>query len=116
MYQIGEIVFGTITHITNYGAFVKVDDTYTGLIHISEFSDAYVKDIRDFVNVNDKVKLKIIDIEEDEKRLKLSYKSLNKTRGIKGEIPHYSIGFKSLRDRLPQFINEQKNNKDSNQD
>ena len=118
MYQVGEIVYATISHITNYGAFVKLDDDYTGLIHISEFSDGYVKDIRDFVSINEKVKLKVIEVEEDNKRLKLSYKALNKTRGIKGEIPHYSIGFKSLRDRLPQFISEQKslnNNKEDDE-
>ena len=38
----------------------------------------------------------------------MSYKVLNKIRGIKGDIPKFTIGFKSLRDRMPQFIKEQK--------
>lgn len=103
----GDIVYGIITNIIGYGAFVEVDD-FTGLIHISEFSDNYVRNINDFVEVGERVKLKVIDVDEDKKRLKLSYKVLNKTRGVKGEIPKFTIGFKSLRDRMPQFIKEQK--------
>ena len=103
----GDIVYGVITNIIGYGAFVTVNE-YTGLIHISEFSDNYVRNISDFVEVGEKVKLKVIDIDEDMKRLKLSYKVLNKSRGVKGEIPKFTIGFKSLRDRMPQFIKDQK--------
>lgn len=106
MHNNGEIVYGVITNIVGYGAFVSVDD-YNGLIHISEFSDNYVKDIKDFVEVGEKVKLKIIDVDEANKRLKLSYKSINKVRGIKGDVPKYTIGFKTLRDYLPQFIKDQ---------
>lgn len=103
----GDIVYGVITNIIGYGAFVTVNE-YTGLIHISEFSDNYVRNIGDFVEIGEKVKLKVIDVDDDKKRLKLSYKLLNKTRGIKGDIPKYTVGFKSLRDRMPQFIKEQK--------
>lgn len=103
----GDIVYGIITNIIGYGAFVTVND-YTGLIHISEFSDNYVRNISDFVEVGEKVKLKVLEVDESKKRLKLSYKVLNKVRGIKGEIPKFTIGFKSLRDRMPQFIKEQK--------
>lgn len=112
MYNVGDIVYGVITNILGYGAFVTVDD-YTGLIHISEFSDNYVKSINDFVEIGEKVKLKVIEIDEKKKRLKLSYKCLNKARGVKGDIPKFTIGFKALRDRLPQFIQDQKdeNNK-----
>ena len=55
----GDIVYGVITNIIGYGAFVTVND-YTGLIHISEFSDNYVRSISDFVEVGEKVKLKVI--------------------------------------------------------
>lgn len=107
MYNEGDIVYGVITNILGYGAFVEVDKEYTGLIHISEFSDNYVRSIKDFVEIGERVKLKVIEVEEDKKRLKLSYKTMNKVRGVKGEIPKFTIGFKSLRDRLPQFIKEQ---------
>jgi general stress protein 13 len=106
MIQKGDIVYGIITNITGYGAFVGVDD-FNGLIHISEFSDGYVKDIHDYVAIGDKVKLKVMGVDEEHKRLQLSYKSLNKTRGVKGEIPRFTIGFKSLRDMLSQWIKDQ---------
>lgn len=107
MYREGDLVYGTITNILGYGAFVEIDKNYTGLVHISEFSDGYVRNIRDFVQIGEKVKLRVIEVDEDNKRLKLSYKTINKVRGVKGEIPKFSIGFKSLRDRMPQFIKEQ---------
>ncbi|HEY8444754.1 MAG TPA: S1 RNA-binding domain-containing protein [Bacilli bacterium] len=102
----GDIVYGVITNIIGYGAFVNVGE-YNGLIHISEFSDNYVKDIKDFVEVGEKVKLKVVDVDDQQKRLKLSYKMINKIRGVKGDVPKFTIGFKSLRDMLPQFIKKQ---------
>jgi len=111
MVKKGDIVYGVITNIIGYGAFVTVGE-YNGLIHISEFSDKYVKDINDFVEVGDKVKLKVVDVDQSTKRLKLSYKVLNKIRGVKGEIPKYTHGFKPLRDNLPRFIKEQSEEKE----
>ena len=105
--KIGDIVYGKITNILGYGAFVQVEE-YDGLIHISEFSDHFVKDINDFVSIGDEVKLKIIEIDEENKRLKLSYKQLHKSRGVRCQVPTYKIGFKSVEDNLPTWINEAK--------
>ncbi|MGI6710462.1 MAG: S1 RNA-binding domain-containing protein [Bacilli bacterium] len=107
MIKKGEIVIGEITNILGYGAFVQIDD-YTGLIHISEFSDGFVRNIKDYVKVGQKVKLKVLDVNEKEKKLKLTYKTLHKTRGVIGEVPRFNIGFKSLAKALPEFIKEQK--------
>lgn len=106
MIKKGEIVYGKITNILGYGAFVTVED-YDGLIHISEFSDNYVRKIDDFVSVGQRVKLKVLDVDEKTKRLRLSYKFLHKKRGVKGEVPKYIIGFKTLKDAIPDFINKQ---------
>ena len=54
--KIGDIVYGKVTNILGYGAFVLVEE-YDGLIHISEFSDHFVRDIKEFVNIGDEVKL-----------------------------------------------------------
>jgi len=106
MVKKGEIVIGVITNILGYGAFVQVDE-YTGLIHISEFSDGFVRNINDYVSIGQKVKLKILDVNEAEKKLRLTYKTLHKTRGVIGEIPKFNIGFKSLARALPDFIKDQ---------
>ncbi|MBI2267485.1 MAG: S1 RNA-binding domain-containing protein [Armatimonadetes bacterium] len=62
--EIGAIVEGTVVGITNFGAFVELDEGKTGLIHISEVADSYVQDVHDFVKEKDKVKVKILGINE----------------------------------------------------
>lgn len=110
MVKKGEIVYGKITSILGYGAFVVVGE-YDGLVHISEFSDNYVRDIHEYVSLGQKVKLKVLDVDENEKKLRLSYKALNKSRGVKGEVPTYEIGFKTLKKEMPGFISKQLNTK-----
>lgn len=106
MIKKGEIVYGRITNILGYGAFVSVGD-YDGLVHISEFSDNFVRNIYDYVKVGQQVKLKVLDVDEKNKKLRLSYKFLNKTRGVKGEIPQYKIGFRTLKENIDEFIRKQ---------
>lgn len=106
MIKKGEIVYGKVTNILGYGAFVSVGE-YDGLIHISEFSDNFVRDIHEYVSVGQQVKLKVLDIDEKEKKLRLSYKLLNKNRGVKGEVPKYAIGFETLRKEMPNFISKE---------
>jgi general stress protein 13 len=103
MVKKGEIVYGKVTNILGYGAFVSVGE-YDGLIHISEFSDNFVRSIDDFVSIGQQVKLKVLEVDETEKKLRLSYKFLNKSRGVKGEVPTYRIGFKSMEENITEFI------------
>jgi S1 RNA binding domain protein len=58
--QVGSIVDGVVTGITHFGAFVQLPGGKTGLVHISEIADTYVRDIKDFVKENDTVKVKIL--------------------------------------------------------
>jgi S1 RNA binding domain protein len=60
---VGSIVEGTVTGITHFGAFVLLPSGETGLVHISEIADTYVKDIRDYLKENDKVKVKILSFD-----------------------------------------------------
>ena len=101
--QPGDIVIAKITSIVGYGAFVSVGD-YIGLVHISEFSDNYVKSIKEFVSVGQEIRLRVLEIDEENKKVKLSYKQLHKTRGIKCRVPEYNIGFKSLGDKLEGWV------------
>lgn len=100
----GDIVNGKITNILGYGAFVVVGE-YDGLVHISEFSDNYVKNINDFVKVGQELRLKVLEVDEESHRVKLSYKQLHKTRGVKCNVPEYKIDFKPLGEKLPDWIN-----------
>ena len=103
----GDIVIGKITNIVGYGAFVSLGE-YEGLIHISEFSDSFVKNNNDYVKTGDEVRLRVLEVNDEAKQVKLSYKQLHKTRGVKCRIPEYKIGFKSLADCLDDWIDNYK--------
>ncbi|MBR2892016.1 MAG: S1 RNA-binding domain-containing protein [Bacilli bacterium] len=110
--KIGDIVYGKVTNILGYGAFVVVED-YDGLVHISEFSDRFVRDIKDYVEIGDEIKLKIIEIDDENKRLKLSYKQIHKSRGVRCTVPTYEIGFDTIKENLPIWIEEAKSNENN---
>ena len=61
--EAGSLVEGKVTRITNFGAFVELQDGKVGLIHISEVADVYVNDIHDFLSEGDKVQVKVISVE-----------------------------------------------------
>ena len=98
--NIGDIVKGKITAVKPYGAFVKLDDGYIGLIHISEFSDGFVRSIEDYVSVGDVIDLKVIKVNEE--KLSLSYKALHKRK--KRYNIQLDAGFTPLREALPEWI------------
>lgn len=71
----GNILEGIVVNITNFGAFVEVGGK-TGLVHISEVADSFVKDIREHLKEQDKVKVKVISI-DDNGKISLSIKQAN---------------------------------------
>jgi len=60
---VGTILSGIVTGITSFGAFVELETGETGLVHISEVADAYVKDINEHLKLREKVVVKIINID-----------------------------------------------------
>ncbi len=62
--EIGAILEGKVTGITNFGAFVEFPDKTTGMVHISEVSSSFIKDIHEKLSEGDTVKVKVIDINE----------------------------------------------------
>ncbi len=72
----GMTLMGMVTNITNFGAFVDLGIKNDGLIHISELSHQFVKNIGDVVQIHQKVKVKIIGIDRERKRIALSMKDL----------------------------------------
>lgn len=61
--KVGEIVEGTVKSLTKFGAFVALDATTTGLVHISEVAHAYVSDIHDYLTEGQTVKVMVIGLE-----------------------------------------------------
>src|SRR5438552_15931494 len=70
----GSVVEGTVSGITHFGAFVALEGGATGLIHISEIAYEYVRDVRDHVKVNDRVKVKVLQVNPTNGKYDLSLK------------------------------------------
>ena len=77
-YYPGNIVEGKVIGIKPYGVFISLDDKTTGLLHISEISDGFVDDINKFARVGEVIQTKILDIDYQENKAKLSLKALKK--------------------------------------
>ncbi len=77
--EVGSVVEGVVTGISNFGAFVELPEGKTGLIHISEVADVYVKDVHDFLSEKDKVKVKVVSI-DDRGKIGLSIKQVQEKK------------------------------------
>lgn len=105
----GKIVEATVTGIENYGIFVSLDNYYSGLIHISEISHGYVKDIHDYVKIGDVIYVEIIDVDDQLSHLSLSIKNIKYKKQPKSKnkkIIETPLGFKTLSYKLPIWIEE----------
>lgn len=110
--EVGSIVEGVVTGITHFGAFIELPNGKTGLVHISEVADAYVREIQDFLKVQDKVRVKVLSYDEKGKiglsikQADPSYRPSAPSRG-----PRESGGFgrrsgMSFEDKLAKFMKD----------
>jgi uncharacterized protein len=79
--QEGMVLQGTVTNVTNFGAFVDIGVHQDGLIHISELSSQFVKDASQAIAVGDQVKVKVIGVDKERKRISLSRKAVEEGVG-----------------------------------
>jgi len=108
-YKKGSIVRVTVSGITDYGIFVKLDDRYNGLIHISEISKKYVKDPNKYAKINDVISAEILSVDERDCQVKMSIKNINyKSRKVnkRVKIVETQHGFETLWKNLPFWIEE----------
>ncbi len=114
-YYKSEIVEGCVTGIENYGIFVTLDEYYSGLIHISEISDSFVKDINKVVDIGETIRVKVLDTDDNTFHVKLSIKNLDYRLSKKNElsISETKNGFLTLEKMLPDWIKIKQNEKKS---
>ncbi|HEX6922946.1 MAG TPA: S1 domain-containing RNA-binding protein [Bacillales bacterium] len=111
--DIGSKLNGTVTGITRFGAFVKLPDGKTGLVHISEVDDRYVEDIKDVLKVGEGVTVKVINIADDGKiglsirKAKEGYRPKGKGGGGKRPAPRKRVSFE---DKLSRFLKDSEEN------
>ncbi len=112
--EIGSKVEGKVTGITHFGAFVELPSGETGLVHISEIADSYVKDVNQFLKVNDVVTVKVINVEKDGK-IGLSMKKAKETeqapKPVRSERPARQPKFQrqpaeSFDDKVSKFLKD----------
>jgi len=117
--EIGSVVEGTVTGITNFGAFVELPNGKTGLVHISEVADTFVEDMRQFIKERDKIQVKVLGINEKGK-YDLSIKQVPRKEGEQPAPPpppphrefrdkksrHINMEEMTFEDKLTRFLKE----------
>ncbi|WP_067841584.1 S1 domain-containing post-transcriptional regulator GSP13 [Amphibacillus sediminis] len=115
----GQILTGKVTGVQPYGAFVALDDQVQGLVHISEVTHGFVKEINDFLAVGDEVKVKILSIDEEANKYSLSIRATEEppkstTEPKKPKQPKAAQseqGFNTLKDKLNEWLKQSEQKK-----
>jgi small subunit ribosomal protein S1 len=91
-YQIGQIVEGCVTHVVNFGAFVRVEDGLEGLVHVSELAEGNFIHPRNVVQEGDVISARILNIDSEQRRMGLSMRQVKEPDDQTGkegaEIPY----------------------------
>lgn len=107
LYKKDEIIEVEITALKPYGAFAKVDNEYGGLIHISEINGLFIKDINDVFKIGDKKKVRILDVDEEKKQIKLSMildKNGKTKKRKRTKLSDTNLGFDLFDEILSEWI------------
>jgi general stress protein 13 len=119
--EVGSILTGKVTGIQPYGAFVALDENTQGLVHISEITHGYVKDINEHLKVGDEVQVKVLSIDEEAGKIGLSIRATEeapaqpvvkakkpKKRQAAAIVPETEgmQGFNTLKDKLQDWIDQ----------
>ncbi|MBD7945700.1 MULTISPECIES: S1 domain-containing post-transcriptional regulator GSP13 [Psychrobacillus] len=117
-FKVGDVVTGKVTGIQPYGAFVSLDEQTQGLVHISEITYGYVKEVGEFLTVGQEVEVKILEIDEEASKISLSIRELQEkpTSSKRDDKPRKSLqarvdehdeeGFNTLKEKLAGWIKQ----------
>ncbi len=100
--ELGALVEGEITHITAFGAFVRLESGEEGLVHISEIANEYVTDIKRYVNIADKVTVKILA--RDKNKVELSIKKAKAVEPEPALFIHRKSKNSDFEDKITVFL------------
>lgn len=112
-YQVGDLIIGKVTSVKPYAIFLEFEDGTKGLLHISELSDAYIRDIEKYGSVGDEIKVKILSIDSTNGFLRVSYKQVPQEELYSTHVNESRIyldeeekDFSVLGEKLPTWISE----------
>ena len=107
LHKTGEIVRGKVMRVTNFGAFVELEEGIEGLCHVSELDEKHVEKPTEFLNIGQDVEMRIIKLHPQEKKIGLSLKALKEDEP-RVEISSYMAaadsGSASVGDRLGEQL------------
>jgi len=119
--EVGSVLTGKVTGIQPYGAFVALDENTQGLVHISEITHGYVKDINEHLKAGDEIKVKVLSIDEAAGKIGLSIRATEEApvqQAAKPKKPRKRTaatiipeaegqqGFNTLKDKLQEWIDQ----------
>ncbi|AOC55627.1 MULTISPECIES: S1 domain-containing post-transcriptional regulator GSP13 [Bacilli] len=122
-FEVGSVYTGKVTGLQAYGAFVALDEETQGLVHISEVTHGFVKDINEHLSIGDEVQVKVLSVDEKAGKISLSIRATQDAPERKESKPKKQRpqqvkeeaaapqGFNTLKDKLEEWI-EQSNRKD----
>ncbi|WP_067727458.1 S1 domain-containing RNA-binding protein [Oceanobacillus damuensis] len=99
--EVGSKVKGKVTGITNFGAFVELPGGTTGLVHISEVADSYVKDVNDHLTVGDEIEVKVISEKDGKTSLSIK-KAIDRPEGYSKRPERQGRDSRNTRDSRPK--------------
>ncbi|MEK4246463.1 S1 domain-containing post-transcriptional regulator GSP13 [Psychrobacillus sp. FSL K6-2684] len=117
-FKVGDVVTGKVTGIQPYGAFVSLDEQTQGLVHISEITYGYVKEVGEFLTVGQEVEVKILEIDEEASKISLSIRELQEKpisskrddkprKSLQARVDeHDEEGFNTLKEKLAGWIKQ----------
>lgn len=121
--RIGDILIGKVTKVRPYAAFLSFDNDRSGLLHISEITGGFIRDIEKYLSINDEIKVKVIGIDDKNGFLRVSIKEVpldeqysTHENHEKSEIIIKENEFDTIRESLPNWINETLNKAEKKDD
>ncbi|MBT2217066.1 general stress protein 13 [Virgibacillus dakarensis] len=114
-FETGQVLQGKVTGIQPYGAFVALDDETQGLVHISEVTHGYVKNIHDHLAIGDEVNVKVLNVDLENNKVSLSIRATEEAPKKNTKTPKNQAakqqddstgGFNTLKDKLAEWIEQ----------
>ena len=99
-YEVGQLIIGTVTKIKPYAIFMTFDEGAEGLLHISEISDAYIRDIEKYASKGDRIKVMVVAIDNTNGFLRVSLKKVPQEEAF---TTHVNVGRQSLKSNEDDF-------------
>ena len=110
-HEVGELLIGKVINVKPYALFLEFEDGVQGLLHISEISDAFIRDIERFGTKGDELRVKVLSVDETNGFLRVSLKRVEEQdfysthKNLKRNVPEFDESdFKALEEKLPEWI------------